>query len=64
MCSGRVDSFRSPSDTIYAIVVTIPVISDEWGKERIVITTNEKGFQRPIHGSGLYCLVLFLPVLD
>jgi hypothetical protein len=53
MCSGRVGSFRSPSDTSYAIVVTIPVISDEWGKERIVITTNETGFQRPIHGCGL-----------
>jgi hypothetical protein len=39
-CSRRVNSFCSTFGTRRVTLVTKPVISDEWGKERIVITTN------------------------
>jgi len=41
MCSGRVNSSYSTSDTRHVTLVTNPVISHEWGKNLIVITTNE-----------------------
>ena len=40
MDSGRVSSSCSTSDTRRFTLVTNPVISHEWGKDRIVITTN------------------------
>jgi hypothetical protein len=40
MDSGRVSSSCSTSDTRRFTLVTKPVISHEWGKDRIVITTN------------------------
>ena len=40
MCSGRVGSSCSTSGTRRVDLVTNPVISHEWGKEREVFTTN------------------------
>ena len=39
-CSGRVSSSCSTCGTLHVIRVTNPVISYEWGKDRIVITIN------------------------
>jgi hypothetical protein len=40
MCSGRVSSFCSTSGTRRVNLVTNPVISREWGKDREVLTTS------------------------
>jgi hypothetical protein len=40
MCSGRVSSSCSTCGTRCVTLVTILVISHEWGKDRIVITTS------------------------
>ena len=40
-CSGRVSSSCSTCGTCHVTLVTNPVISHEWGKDRIVISTNE-----------------------
>ena len=40
-CYGRVSSFCSTSDTRRVNLVTNPVISREWGKDREVFTTSE-----------------------
>ena len=42
MCSGRVDSPCSTSDTGRVTLVAYPVISHEWRNDRIVITTIKK----------------------
>jgi len=39
-CSGRVSSSRSTSDTHRVNLVTNPVISHEWGKDREVFSTS------------------------
>ena len=39
-CSGKVSSSCSTSDTSRVNLVTKPVISHEWGKDREVFTTN------------------------
>ena len=41
MCSGRVSSCCSTCDTRRVTLVTNPVSSHKWGKNRIMITTNE-----------------------
>ena len=40
-CSGRVSSSCSTSGTCHVNLVTNPVISHEWGKDREVLTTSE-----------------------
>ena len=40
-CSGRVSSSCSTSDTRRVNLITNPVISREWGKDREVLTTME-----------------------
>ena len=44
MCSGRVNSSCSTSDTRPVNLVTNPVISHEWGKNRKVFTTSCPSF--------------------
>ena len=39
-CSGRVISSSSTSDTRRVNLVVDPVISHEWGKDRVVFTTS------------------------
>jgi len=40
MCSGRISSSWSTYGTHRANLVIMPMISHQWGKDRIVITTN------------------------
>ena len=46
-CSGRVSSYWSTSDTRRVNLITNPVISHEWGKNREVFTTRY----------AIYCLL-------
>jgi hypothetical protein len=39
-CSGKVGSYCTTSGTRRITLVTIPMLKHEWGKNRIVITTN------------------------
>ena len=40
VCSGRVNSSCSTSDTCHVTLIANAVISREWGKDWIVVTTN------------------------
>ena len=55
-CSGRVGSTCSTSGTRRVNLVTNPVISHEWGKDREVFTTSEaypRSFVTQIFHNGL-----------
>ena len=52
-CSGRVSSFCSTNDTLRVNLVTIPMISYEWGKDREVLTTSGLFRGQPSHGCQL-----------
>ena len=70
-CSGRVDSFCSTSGTHRVNLVTNPVISHQWGKDREVFTTSgtypwsfvTQVFHsgQPSHGGDCKTLFAFLP---